>query len=90
MKSNWLRSAFFGFISWLLPLGLTFYATPLVVRRLGVEEYGLYALVLGFVSYSFTFSIGRAVTKYVAEFRATGETEKINEVLAATPLPFRF
>ncbi len=84
MKSHWSRSALFGFVSWLLPLGLTFYATPLVVRRLGVEEYGLYALVLGFVSYSFTFSIGRAVTKYVAEFRATGQTKKINEVLAAT------
>lgn len=84
MKSSWSRSAFFGVVSWLLPLGLTFFATPLVVRRLGFEEYGLYALVLGFISYSFTFSIGRAITKYVAEYRASGQTEKINEVLAAT------
>lgn len=84
MKSSWSRSALFGFVSWLLPLGLTFFATPLVVKRLGVEEYGLYALVLGFISYSFTFSIGRAITKYVAEYRASGQTERINEVLAAT------
>ncbi len=84
MKSSWSRSALFGFISWLLPLGLTFIATPIVVWQLGVEEYGLYALVLGFISYSFTFSIGRAVTKYVAEYRASGQTERIRETLAAT------
>lgn len=84
MKSSWSRSALYGFVSWVLPLGLTFFATPLVVRRLGVEDYGLYALVLGFISYSFTFSIGRAITKYVAEYRASGQTELINEILAAT------
>ena len=84
MKSSWSRSALFGFISWLLPLGLTLFATPLVVRHLGFEEYGLYALVLGFISYSFTFSIGRAVTKYVSEYRASEQNEKIKEVLAAT------
>jgi len=84
MKSSWSRSALFGFISWFLPLGLTLFATPLVVRRLGFEEYGLYVLVLGFISYSFTFSIGRAVTKYVSEYRASEQTEKIKEVLAAT------
>jgi O-antigen/teichoic acid export membrane protein len=84
MKSSWSRSALFGFLSWLLPLGLTLFATPLVVRHLGLEEYGLYALVLGFISYSFTFSIGRAVTKYISEYRASEQTEKIKEVLAAT------
>lgn len=86
MKSHWSRSALFGFVSWVLPLGLTFFATPLVVHRLGVEEYGLYALVLGFLSYSFGFSVGRAITKYVAEYRASGQTELIREVLAATLL----
>lgn len=84
MKSSWSRSAAFGFLSWLLPLGLTFFATPLIVKRLGVEEYGLYALILGFIGYSFTFSIGRAVTKYVAEYQGSRQTERIKEVLAAT------
>jgi Na+-driven multidrug efflux pump len=84
MKSSWSRSAAFGFLSWLLPLGLTFFATPLIVKRLGVEEYGLYALILGFIGYSFTFSIGRAVTKYVAEYQGAGQSERIKEVLAAT------
>ncbi len=84
MKSSWSRSALFGFLSWVMPLGLTFFSTPLVVRHLGLEEYGLYALVLGFISYSFTFSIGRAVTKYVSEYQASGQTERIKEVLAAT------
>ncbi len=81
---NWARSAFFGLGSWGIPLGLTFFATPLIVKKLGIEEYGLYALITGFISFSFTFSIGRAITKYVAEYRALGRDELINEVLAAT------
>jgi O-antigen/teichoic acid export membrane protein len=51
---------------------------------LGNEDYGIYALVLGFIGYSFTFSIGRAITKYIAEYRANGETEKIRDVISAT------
>lgn len=84
MKSSLPRSVFFGFLSWVLPLGLTFAATPQIVHWLGAEEYGLYALILGFISYSFTFSTGRAVTKYVAHYHSTGEIEQINDILSAT------
>lgn len=81
---NLPRSILFGFLSALLPLVSTFVVTPFVVRGLGAAEYGLLALVLGFVSYSFNFGVGRAVTKYVAEYRATGESEKISDILSAT------
>lgn len=84
MKNSLPRNILFGFLSALLPLISTFVVTKFVLEGLGAVEYGLLALVLGFVSYSFTFGIGRAVTKFVAEFRATGEFEKINEVLSAT------
>jgi O-antigen/teichoic acid export membrane protein len=84
MKNSLPRSVLFGFLSWLLPLGLTFVGTPLVVHGLGAEDYGIYTLVLGFISYSFAFNIGRAVTKYVAEYHSTGQTARINEILSAT------
>ncbi len=84
MNKSGARSAIFGFVSWVVPLGLTFFATPLVVKHLGAKEYGLYALVLGFISYSFTFSIGRSITKYVSEYRAVGRDDLVNEILAAT------
>jgi O-antigen/teichoic acid export membrane protein len=78
------RNVMFGFLSWLLPLGFTFVLTPLIVHGLGVQAYGLYALVMGFVAYSFTFNVGRAITKYVAAYRASGEHERIGDVLSTT------
>src|SRR5688572_16652702 len=78
------RNVLFGFSTWILPLGLSFFATPILVRALGNEDYGIYALVLGFIAYSFNFGIGRAITKYIAEYRASGESEKIKDVISAT------
>lgn len=87
MKRNSLiKNVVFGFLSWFLPLGLSFVATPVILHGLGIEKYGLYTLVLGFVSYSFTFNIGKAIVKYVSEFQATGETDKISEIISATLL----
>ncbi len=85
-RNSLLKNVIFGFLSWFLPLGLSFVATPLIVRGLGVENFGVYTLVLGFVSYSFTFNVGRAILKYVSEFQANRQTEKIGEVISATLL----
>jgi O-antigen/teichoic acid export membrane protein len=78
------RNIMFGFLSWFLPLGITFALTPLIVHGLGAEAYGLYALVMGFVAYSFTFNVGRAITKYVAAYRASNQAERIGDVLSTT------
>src|SRR2546423_14187228 len=80
------RNVLFGFLSWLLPLGFTVLLTPLIVHGLGAEAYGLYALVMGFVAYSFTFNVGRAITKYVAAYRASEQYERIGEGLSTTLL----
>ena len=78
------RNAVYGFSTWILPLGLSFIATPIIVKTLGHEDYGIYALVLGIVGYTFNVSFGRAVTKFIAEYRANGETEKIREVISTS------
>lgn len=79
-----LRNVLYGFSMWVLPLGLSFVVTPVIVRALGNEDYGIYALVLGFISYSFNFSLGRAITKYIAEYRHQNEEGKIREIVSAT------
>ncbi|MBK8467146.1 MAG: oligosaccharide flippase family protein [Chloracidobacterium sp.] len=78
------RNVVYGSLTWILPIGLGFVATPIIVRSLGNSDYGIYALVLGFISYSFTFNFGRAITKYIAEYRVTGESEKIRDVVSAS------
>lgn len=71
-------------MAWFLPIIIGFLATPILVKGLGNENYGLYAVILGFISYSFSFGIGKVVTKYIAEFRTSGETENIPHVVTAT------
>ena len=79
-----LRNIIYGFSTWIFPLFLGLIVTRVVVRALGNDDYGIYALVLGFIAYSFNFSIGRAITKYLATYRSAGETEKIRSVVSAT------
>lgn len=77
------RNVIYGFSTWFLPLGLSFIATRLIVKALGAQEYGVYQLILGFVGYSFNFNFGRAITKYIAEFRANDENEKIPDLISS-------
>ena len=78
------RNSIYGLSTWFFPLALSFVATPVIVKLLGHEDYGIYALVLSFIAYSFNFNVGRAITKFVAENRAGGESEKSAEIISAT------
>src|SRR5215218_8542006 len=78
------RNAVFSVVAWLLPLITGFFTTPILVRGLGNENYGLYAAITGFMAYSFSFGIGKIAAKYVAEYRASGEAERLNPVISAT------
>ena len=64
---------------WLLLL--TFLATPFMIRRLGVELYGIYILVGILVDYcSFAqFGIVDASVKYITEQLARGERRRVQE-----------
>ena len=79
-------NAAFSVLSWLAPILIGLLTTPILVHRLGTEGYGLYALIIGFISYSFSLGVGKIAAKYVAEFRANGEEEKIAPMITATLL----
>ena len=79
-----LRNVLYGVVTWVLPLCLGLIATPIIVNSLGHAEYGVYALILGLVGYSFTFNFGRAITKYVAEYRAAGRSDEIAGVISSS------
>ncbi len=80
------RNIAYGGMTWILPVALSLIATPVIVNSLGVEVYGIYSLVLGLIGYTFSFGIGRALTKFIAEYRMTGQNDKIREVLSVTLL----
>lgn len=77
-------NSIFGVAAWFLPIALGFISTPIIVHSLGTEQYGVYAIVLGFLSYSFTFGIGRVAAKYVAEFNAAGQKDDAARAVIAT------
>ena len=83
-KKRLIKNSIFSLIAWIFPIVLGFVATPILVHGLGAEQYGIFAIVLGFISYSFTFGIGKVVAKFIPEFMAGGETDKVSEVISAT------
>ena len=79
-----ILNSIYSLLAWLLPVTLGLLVTPFLLKRLGVEAYGVYLVILGFIGYSFTFSVSKAVAKFVAEFGVTGETRKINSAITAS------
>lgn len=78
-----VKNASYGFISWFIPAVLGFIATRILVLELGVEDYGIYSLIQGFIAYLFVFNTARAVTKYAAASRVEG-IQKVNRIVSAT------
>lgn len=78
-----ILNSIYSVLGWLLPIALGLLVTPFILRRLGVEAYGLYLVILGFIGYSFTFNVGRVVAKFVAEDRASGGVDRINSAISA-------
>jgi O-antigen/teichoic acid export membrane protein len=70
----------------LLPLGLSFIATPIVIRLLGAEGYGVFALIGLLPTYlAFAdFGMGMASTKFGSEAFGDNDFEKEAEVVRTT------
>ena len=83
-RRGFLVNTFFSLISWLFPLCLAFVATPIIVKALGNELYGIYALFLGFLSFAFTTGVGRVAAKYIPEYRVSGDSAALAETISAT------
>lgn len=74
-------NSIFSLLGWAAPAILGILITPIILGYLGAETYGVYLVILGFISYAITPSVGRAVAKFVAEYRASGDVERINSAI---------
>ena len=61
-----------------------FLLTPFILKYLSIEDYGLWSLCFVIISFLALTNIGLEGTyiKYVAEFHARQETDKINKLLS--------
>ena len=57
--------------------------SPYIIRKLGNEGYGVWSLAFSFLEYYWLLDLGfrSATVKYSAHYRATGENDKVNEVV---------
>jgi len=64
---------------WLFVLALV--ATPFIIRRLGVDLYGIYVLIAIVIDYFafLQFGVGTAAVKYVAEHLSRGDAEGVRD-----------
>jgi O-antigen/teichoic acid export membrane protein len=64
--------------------------SPLIIRKLGPERYGIWALVYSMTSYYglVDFGVRSAVVRYAAHHRARGENDQLNELINTTLLYF--
>ena len=76
----------FNILSLAAPLLFAFVATPLLVRNLGIENYGYYSIVLAVIGFAFTTGIARTPAKYIPEKRADGRSGELRALLSAAIL----
>jgi len=67
-----IRNSVFNSIGHIWATGVAFVLTPYIVRRLGAEQYGMWILILAWLSYVglLDLGLGEAVIKYLAEYAA--------------------
>src|SRR5712675_3419421 len=72
---SWFGVAFNIFIGFVL--------SPYVIRKLGPEGYGIWALLFSVIGYYglLDFGFKSALIRYTALYRARGEFERINELI---------
>ena len=67
----------------LFALSLSFFLTPIVVRSIGLEAYGLWAILGSAVNYFalLDFGVGSSFVKYLAEFLERREHDNVRDVM---------
>ena len=75
-----------NYVAKILTLGVWFFLTPFLLRKLGASDYGLWILIGSIAAYGslLDFGIATAVTKYVAQFHAEGRIEQARSLVATT------
>ena len=81
-----LRNATYSSLDYLLLPILWIIATPILVSKLGTEQYGIWTLANTFMGLStvFAFGLGDATIKYVSKYRALDDEAGIVRVIRST------
>lgn len=78
-----VHNAFFNLLGFLVSAVYLFFLVPIVVHHLGMEEYGLWSLVLALSGYMGLADAGLSMSfvKFIAEYAALQDYERLNKVI---------
>lgn len=82
-RARFLRNVAWNWLGVAVSLVSGFVVSPFIIRSAGHEGYGIWALVFSLIEYYWLVDLGfrSATVKYSAHYRATGEPERINEIV---------
>jgi len=86
MKKNILLSVFSNWANLFTTVVLAFIVSPILIKQLGDETYGIWILIISLTSY-FTvldFGVNTAIVRYVSKYTALKNTLKTNEVYSSS------
>ena len=77
------RNTLWNFLGLGVPIVVAVFAIPFLIKGLGTERFGLLTLawvVMGYFGL-FDFGLGRATTKFVAEYHGNGEFQALHGLI---------
>lgn len=77
--------AIISYVGILLNIAISFLYTPWMIRKIGVSDYGLYSLILSFISYFILdFGLSQAIQRFIAKYRAENNEDKVAKMVGIT------
>lgn len=82
-KSQIKAGAVLSFVSIFTSLVIPFFYTPVMLRILGQNQYGLYGIASSFMGYLnlLNFGIGGSMVRYIVKYKAVGDIEGEQKIL---------
>src|SRR5690242_14910624 len=79
------RTAVFNWLTLAAAIGVGFFLSPFIVRKLGGVGYGIWTLVNSLVAYMSLLDLGLrgAVTRYVSRYHTQGSHEDASQAISA-------
>lgn len=81
-----LRNISFNFFAQFWFLGLSFFTTPYIIKKLGVDAFGVYSIigvVMGYFSF-LDLGLGNAIIKYLAEYYGKKDYKKMSQIIGTS------
>lgn len=85
-----IKNSAYSFLGYLLPIVFSIAITPVIVKKLGVQDYGIYVLlntINGFLTL-IDLGVGLSLVKYAAEYRATKQPDKLYYLIGSVNFLF--